>query len=47
MKQESYLIGQTIRMRAPYSTTKKNYKVIEPFTGSPKENFDKLELLNN
>jgi len=38
MKEESYLIGKTIKMRGPYSTISKNYKVVEPFTGSPKDN---------
>ena len=43
MKEESYLIGQIIKMRGPYSTISKNYKVVEPFTGSPKDNFDKVK----
>ena len=43
MKKESYLIGQTIKICGPYSTIPKNYKVVEPFTGSPKDNFEKLK----
>jgi hypothetical protein len=43
MKEESYLIGQTINMRGPYSTIPKNYKVVEPFIGNPKDNFEKLK----